>query len=137
LLFINRVNHGECLLSCVNFHAALCLVWLIMVSKWDLQEFILQMNGYLYQTFVWKISYIYLHVLLIYIYGTFFSKISCISSDLDFWICNVPTLNLISTCIKTFPQWFYIILIYIYDKMFNSTFYVFHDYIFHDSWIRS
>ena len=56
LLYINRVNHGECLLSCVNFHAASCLVWLITVSKWDLQEFILQMNGYLYQAFAWKIS---------------------------------------------------------------------------------
>jgi hypothetical protein len=97
--------------------------------------------------------HIYLHVLFlyiwnfllqnfVYIFGSLFFNMQCAYSQFNihtyknisqmvlYYIHILPTLNLISTRIKTFPQRFYIIFIYVYDKMFNSTFHVFQDYIF-------
>jgi hypothetical protein len=60
--------------------------------KWDLQEFLFIMNGYIYQTFLSKISYLYLHVwvfclsncllqIFMYIFGSSFFNMQCAYSQ--------------------------------------------------------
>jgi hypothetical protein len=60
--------------------------------KWDLQEFLFIMNGYIYQIFLSKISYLYLHVwvfclsncllqIFMYISGSSFFNMQCAYSQ--------------------------------------------------------
>jgi hypothetical protein len=95
-LFINRVNHGECLFCCVKIHAACVLIMLSSALKEVGFARIPFYHEWIHISNIPLQNFIFIPTCL----SILVIKLS-FSLDLDFLICNVPTLNFVYMCSKT------------------------------------